>query len=243
MTELSQGRILLVDDDPTFLTTYGRALKDHGFEVSKAGDAGDAFQRLKDASFDVVLTDLITPDKDGLEFLKKVHAFSPNLSLILIVGKQSNEIAVEAAELGALPLVKPISSELLSRTIQRAVSLKRARSAMPDTLVGWGDALEPVKITATKAKNRMGQMLKTVMQGGVVLITVHETPEAAVIPMAEYEKLTGAAEARLNTMSRAFDDLLTRMQTSEARAGMRTAFDASPEQLAKNAVTFARKRG
>jgi len=243
MTELSRGRILLVDDDPSFVTTYGRALKDRGFEVSKAGDARDALQRLKSASFDVVLTDLIIPDMNGLEFLKKVHAFSPNLSLILLVGKQSNEIAVEAAELGALPLVKPISGELLNRTIQRAVSLKRARSAAPDPLLRWGDALEPVKITATKAKNQMGQMLKTVMQGGVVLITIHETPEAAVIPMAEYEKLTGAAEARLNTMSRAFDDLLTRMQTPEARAGMRTAFDASPEELAKNAVTFARKRG
>ena len=243
MIESSRGRILLVDDNPSFVTTYGRALKDHGFEVSKAGDARDALQRLKSASFDVVLTDLITPDMNGLEFLKKVHASSPNLSLILLVGKQSNEIAVEAAELGALPLVKPISGELLNRTIQRAVSLKRARSATPDPLVRWGDALEPVKITATKAKNQMGQMLKTVMQGGVVLITMHETPEAAVIPMAEYEKLTAATEARLNTMSRAFDDLLARMQTPEARAGMRTAFDASPEELAKNAVTFARKRG
>jgi prevent-host-death family protein len=234
---------LLVDDDPSFVTTYGRALQDHGFEVSKAGDARDALLRLKSASFDVVLTDLITPDMNGLEFLKKVHAFSPNLSLILLVGKQSNEIAVEAAEFGALPLVKPINGELLNRTIQRAVSLKRARSATHDPLVRWGDALEPVKITATKAKNQMGQMLKTVMQGGVVFITIHETPEAAVIPIAEYEKLTGAAEARLNTMSRAFDDLLTRMQTPGARAGMRTAFDASAEELAKNAVTFARKRG
>ena len=166
-----------------------------GFEVSNAGGARDALQHLKSASFDVVLTNLIAPDTNGLEILKKVHAFSPNLSLILLVGRQSNEIAVEAAELGALPLVKPISSELLNHTIQRAVSLKRARSTTPDPLVRWGDALEPVKITATKAKNQMGQMLKTVMQGGVVLITMHETPEAAVIPMAEYEKLTGAAEA------------------------------------------------
>src|SRR5882724_952009 len=238
MIEMSRGRVLLVDDEPSLVASYGRALRAGGFEVSKAGDADDAFRRLKSTSFDVVLTDLITPDMNGLEFLKKVHAFSPNLSLILLVGKQSNEIAVEAAELGALPLVKPISSELLNRTIQRAVSLKRARSATHDPLVRWGDALEPVKITATKAKNQMGQMLKTVMQGGVVLITMHETPEAAVIPMAEYEKLTGAAEARLNIMSRAFDDLLTRMQTPEARAGMRTAFDASAEELAKNAVTF-----
>jgi prevent-host-death family protein len=89
----------------------------------------------------------------------------------------------------------------------------------------------------------MGQMLKTVMQGGVVVITMHETPQAAVIPMAEYEKLTSAAEARLNAMSREFDDLLARMQTPKARAGMRTAFDASPQELARNAVAFARKRG
>jgi prevent-host-death family protein len=243
MNELSRGRVLLVDDEPSLVTSYRSALSAGGFEVSKADDAGDAFQRLKSTPFDVVLTDLLIPDMNGLEFLKKVHALSPDLALILLVGEQSNEIAVEAAELGALPLVKPISGELLNRTIQRAVSLKRARSAAPDPLLRWGDALEPIKITATKAKNQMGQMLKTVMQGGVVLITIHETPEAAVIPMAEYKKLAGAAEARLNTMSRAFDGILTRMQTPEARAGMRTAFDASPEELAKNAVAFARKRG
>jgi antitoxin Phd len=243
MEEMSRGRVLLVDDEPSLVASYGRALRAGGFEVSKADDAGDAFRRLNNTSFDVVLTDLLIPDMNGLEFLKRVHEFSPNLSLILLVGKQSNEIAVEAAELGALPLVKPVSGQLLKRTIRHAVSLKRARSRAPDPLVRWGDALEPIKITATKAKNQMGQMLKTVMQGGVVLITMHETPEAAVIPMAKYEKLTGAAEARLNAMSREFDDLLARMQTPKARAGMRTAFDASPEELARNAVAFARKRG
>jgi prevent-host-death family protein len=243
MAEVSQGRVLIVDGDPSVVATYGRALRSGGFEVSKADDADDAFQCLKSGAFDVVLTDLLIPDMNGLDFLKRVHAFSADLSLILLVGEQSNEVAVEAAEAGALLLIKPISGELLHRTIQRAVSLKRARSAAPEPLVPWGNTLEPIKITATKAKNQMGQMLKTVMQGGVVLITMHETPEAAVIPIAEYEKLTGAAEARLETMSRAFDDLLARMQTPEARAGMRSAFDASPEELAKNAVAFARKRG
>jgi antitoxin Phd len=243
MTEISRGRVLIVDDEPSLVASYGRALRAGGFEVSKAADANDAFQRLKSASFDVVLADQMIPDMNGLEFLKRVREFSPNLPLILLVGKQSNEIAVEAAELGALPLVKPISGQLLKRTIGHAVSLKRARSTASDPLVRRGDTLEPIKITATKAKNQMGQMLKTVMQGGVVLITLREIPEAAVIPMAEYEKLTGAAEARLNAMSREFDDLLAHMQTPRARAGMRAAFDASPEELARNAVAFARKRG
>jgi len=243
MAEFSPSRILLVEDDASIVESYRGALKESGFDVSEAVDTRDAFQRLRNSSFDVVLTDLTVPDMNGLEFLKEVHGFSPKLSLILLVSKQSNEIAVEAAELGAVPLVKPVSGELLNRTIQRAVSRKRMRSAGPDPLIRWGSAPEPIRITATKAKNQMGQMLKTVMQGGVVLITMHETPEAAVIPIAEYERLSGAAEARLNTMSQAFDDLLTRMQTPEARAGMQAAFDASPEDLAKNAVAFARKRG
>jgi prevent-host-death family protein len=242
MIDLPQIRILVVDHEPA-PATYGPALRSGGFEVSKANDAVDALQRLKSNSFDVVLANMLIPDMKALEFLSKVHAFSPNLPLILLVGEQSNEIAVEAAELGALPLVKPISDQLLKRTIQRAVSLTRARKTTTDRLVRWGDALEPIRITATKAKNQMGQMLKTVMQGGVVLITMRETPEAAVIPMAEYEKLKGAAEARLSTMSRAFDDLLVRMQTPEAGVAMQTAFDASSEELAKNAVAFARKRG
>jgi hypothetical protein len=60
--------------------------------------------------------------------------------------------------------------------------------------------------------------------------------------MAEYEKFSRAPETRLNALSGEFDALLARMQTPEARVGMQAAFDATPEQLAKAAVTFARKR-
>src|SRR2546428_9209230 len=135
MAEMSRGRVLLVDDEPSLVASYGRALRAGGFDVSKAGDADDAFRRLKSTSFDVVLTDLLIPDMNGLAFLKRAHEFSPNLSLILLVGKQGNEIAVEAAELGALPLVKPDSGQLLKRTIRPAVSLQRACSSAPVHLV------------------------------------------------------------------------------------------------------------
>lgn len=242
MAELSHGRVLLIDDDPSFVAFCGRILKDGGFDVSQVRGPKQALRHLKSASFDVVLTDVTIPGMNGLEFLKQVHAFSPNLSLILLVGKQSNEIAVEAAELGVVSLVKPVNGGLLNRTVQRAVTQKKARSAAPYPFIRGGSALGPIEFTATEAKNQMGQMLKMVMQGRPVFITIRETPEAAVIPIAEYERLAGAAEARLNTLTRAFDDLLARMQTPQARKGMQAAFDASPEELAKNAVAFARKR-
>jgi antitoxin Phd len=242
---LSRGRVLLVDDQPSILASYSRALAHAGFEVTEASGGDEAFRRLESAPFDVILTDLLVPKISGLAFLERLHAFSPELPVIVMLDKQSNEVAVEAAELGALQsLVKPIGPALLKRTVGNAMRMRRLRqdAAPAAFLARRGEAPTPIKITATEAKNRMGHVLETVMQGGVVLITKRETPKAAVIPMAEYEKFSRATEAKLNALSGEFDALLARMQTPEARAGMQTAFDATPEQLAKAAVTFARKR-
>ncbi|PYT41212.1 MAG: hypothetical protein DMG47_17855 [Acidobacteria bacterium] len=221
---MPRDRVLLVDDQPKILASYSRALASAGFEVTEAHSGDEALRRLENALF--------------------LHAFSPELPFIVMVDKQSNEIAVEAAELGALQLlVKPIGLACLKQTVGRAVRMRRARQdVVPAFLARRGEALTPIKITATDAKNQLGHVLETVMQGGVVLITKHETPKAAVIPMAEYEKFSRATEAKLNALSGEFDALLARMQTPEARAGMQAAFDATPEQLAKAAVTFARKR-
>ena len=99
-----------------------------------------------------------------------------------------------------------------------------------------------VTMNATDAKNQMGRMLETVMRGGVVLITRHDAPKAAVIPISDYERYTRAAEDQLNMLRDDFDRMLTGMQAGEARAGMQAAYEASPKQLARAAVKFARKR-
>jgi prevent-host-death family protein len=100
----------------------------------------------------------------------------------------------------------------------------------------------PIKISATEAKNRLGEVLDSVMQDGMVLITKHETPKAVLLSMEEYAALSRAAQTRLDTLNGEFDALLARMQTAKARAGMRAAFNASPKRLGKAAVAAARKR-
>ena len=102
--------------------------------------------------------------------------------------------------------------------------------------------VEPVTISATKAKNRLGELLDSVIQGGMVLITRHETPKAVLLSMEEYAALSRGAQSRLDTLNGEFDALLARMQTPKARAGMKAAFAASPKQLGKAAVAAARKR-
>jgi prevent-host-death family protein len=101
---------------------------------------------------------------------------------------------------------------------------------------------EPIKISATEAKNKLGELLDSVIQGGMVVITKHETPKAVLLSMDEYGALSRATQTRLDTLNNEFDALLARMQTSTARAGTRAAFNASPEQLGKAAVAAARKR-
>jgi antitoxin Phd len=98
-------------------------------------------------------------------------------------------------------------------------------------------------VTATEAKNAFGRLLDKAMQGGVVVITKHDTPKAVLISMDEYTALSSASESRINSLSAEFDSMLMRMQGPKARSAMKRAFHASPQQLGKAAVAVARRRG
>jgi len=201
---MAEGRILLVDDKPSILASYGRSLAESGFEVIKAERSEEALGHLRTASFDVVLTDFLIPEANGLALLEKLHTFAPQVPIIVMLDKLSNKLAVEAAERGVLQsLVKPISGALLRRTIARAVQSRRSRQhIVPSFLARGGRPLTPVTMNATDAKNQMGRVLETVMQGGVVLISKHESPKAAVISIEEYERFSRAA--RIGTQNWAY---------------------------------------
>jgi len=98
-------------------------------------------------------------------------------------------------------------------------------------------------VSATEAKNEFGRVLERVIQGSVLFITKHGAAKAVLLPVQEYDALSRANEVQLGNLSAEFDDLLLRMQTSKARAGMKAAFHASPKQLGKAALAAARSRG
>jgi len=101
---------------------------------------------------------------------------------------------------------------------------------------------ETASVSATDAKNEFGRILEKAIQGGRVLITKYDVPKAILISVSEFEALSLARQVKLDTLSDEFDALLARMQTSTARAGMKSAFSASPKRLGKAAVAAARKR-
>lgn len=114
----------------------------------------------------------------------------------------------------------------------RPVSLERRRR----------EPMKSVAISATEAKNEFGRILETVIQGGRVVITKHDSPKAVLISMDEFNALSNAHRAELEALSEEFDGLLARMQTPAARAGMDSAFNATPKELGKAALAAARKR-
>lgn len=241
---MSSGNVLLVEEVPNARAAYARVLEESGFLVRKAQDGNGVLERLGYENFDVILADIRIPEKDGLVLLRDVHAVAPDLPMVVLVPELNNQFAVRASELGAVQsLVKPVEQDLLRRTVSRAARLRQMwqRQSIADSLIHAGAT--PVRMNATKVKNQMGQVLDKVLQGEIVLITKHDTPRAAVIPIAEFERLSGVTEERLGTLSRRFDAMLARMQTPAARKGMKAAFDASPKQLAQAAVRFASKRG
>jgi antitoxin Phd len=106
-----------------------------------------------------------------------------------------------------------------------------------------GETLEPSSVSASEAKSAFGRVLEMVIQGGAVVITKHDSPKAVLISVENFNALSGAAQTKLDTLSREFDALLARMQTSKARRGMKAAFAASGKRLGKAAVAAARSRG
>ncbi len=242
---MSNGRLLIVDDEPAVLASYAHSLTDAGFEVTQASDGADALRRVESDQFDAILSDISMPKVDGLTLLRRVRLRAPQVPVILMLDKPDNRATIRGTEWGAVQcLVKPIAAELLAQTASYAVRLRRARRHTQVRLDHHGsERPEAASVSATDAKNEFGRILEKVIQGGTVMITKHNVPKAVLISVDEFNALSRAHRVELDTLSDEFDALLARMQTPAARAGMKAAFDASPKQLGQAARAAARKRG
>ena len=104
-----------------------------------------------------------------------------------------------------------------------------------------GQLIDISAVAATKVKNEFGAILEQTMHSGAVAITRHDMPKAVLLSFAEFESLVNERSRSLDDLSTEFDELLVRMQTPQARKGVETAFNASPTELGRAAVTAAKQ--
>src|SRR6187551_1323334 len=141
---MPRGQILVVDDEPSILSTLKKAISLEGYGVDVAGGIGVAEERLSRKTYDVLLLDVALPDGDGLEFLSRVRAASNEVAVIMMSGHATIDAAVRATKLGALDfLEKPLSTDRLLVMLDNALRLVRAEAEAQELRreAGLGDEL------------------------------------------------------------------------------------------------------
>lgn len=119
------AKILLVDDDTTFGLMLKTWLTKRGFVVEDVFSAESALKKLQSEPFDIVLTDLRLPDKDGIFLLKNIKKHYFGTQVILMTGYADIYTAVESIKAGAFDYVsKPVIPEEILKKIQEALEQK-----------------------------------------------------------------------------------------------------------------------
>ncbi len=119
-------KILIVDDEHDICRALEFLLTKDGYDVSSVNSGEDAIEKIKQGSFDVILTDLKMGRVDGLGVLEKAKEISPDTAVIMMTAFASIESAVEAMKRGAADyIVKPFLNEEIKLTIRRLLEQKK----------------------------------------------------------------------------------------------------------------------
>ncbi len=117
--------ILVVDDSQEIRSIMAEILKKEGFAVDTAGDGQEAVKKIDRYFFDIVLTDLAMPRKDGMDVLDFIKKHSPETICIVITGFGTIQGAVQAIRQGAFDyLTKPVKPEEVLMVINKALNFR-----------------------------------------------------------------------------------------------------------------------
>lgn len=116
------ARILVVDDEPQVRKMLKKLLEREGYEVAEAPDGREGVKRYEEAPFDLVLLDIVMPEKEGIETIRELKSSHPDVKIIAMSGggKGSAEGYLDMAKiLGAIhTFAKPVMPEKLLETIR-----------------------------------------------------------------------------------------------------------------------------
>jgi two-component system, NtrC family, nitrogen regulation response regulator NtrX len=120
------AHLLIVDDDANTLASLARAFRLAGHEATVCDNAARALELVKSQPFDMMMSDVVMPGKDGLSLLEDLRGQGISLPVVMISGQANIEMAVRATRLGAIDfLEKPLSTDKLLLTVDNVLKLKR----------------------------------------------------------------------------------------------------------------------
>ena len=147
------AKILIVDDEANTLASLSRAFRLAGHEAVVCDNAARALELAQAQPFDLILSDVVMPKRDGLALLEDLKNAEVAAPVVMMSGQAHIEMAVRATRLGALDfLEKPLSTEKLLVTLDNAMKLTRLETENRDlrtrvgkhTMVWTGETMRRV---------------------------------------------------------------------------------------------------
>jgi two-component system alkaline phosphatase synthesis response regulator PhoP len=150
--EVYPGKILIVDDEPDIVEFITYNLKNKGYLTATARDGVEAVRKAKDFRPDLILLDIMMPNKDGIETLKELrknHDFD-DTAIIFLTALSDEKYEIEGLKVGADDYIsKPIKPELLATRISTALRRFRKDDDEEQKLIFGDLEINKTKFTVT----------------------------------------------------------------------------------------------
>lgn len=115
------ARILIVDDEPLILSSVARALRDSG-EVKTVASASEALEEVKSCHYSLCFLDILLPDMNGLEVLKRINEISPDTKVALMTASHlEDNVKKSALERAYHFISKPFTLTQIKEIAKRAL--------------------------------------------------------------------------------------------------------------------------
>jgi two-component system cell cycle response regulator CpdR len=122
-TGLGMSKILLAEDDTDMRRFLVKALQNAGFDVTSYDNGLSAYQRLREESYELLLTDIVMPEMDGIELARRASELDPDIKIMFITGFAAVALnADSAAPRHAKVLSKPIHLRELVNEVQKMLA-------------------------------------------------------------------------------------------------------------------------
>jgi putative nucleotidyltransferase with HDIG domain len=119
---LRPARILVVDDEEPVRVMIGATLERQGHEVHFASSGREAYAALEQSVFDLVLTDIVMKDGNGIVLLERIRSQQPQIPVVMVTAIHDIGVAIDSMRRGAYDyLLKPFERHRLITTVQRAL--------------------------------------------------------------------------------------------------------------------------
>ena len=123
---MAKAHLLIIDDEPNTLASLSRAFRLAGHEATVCDQPARALELVRSQAFDLILSDVVMPGKDGIALLEEIKALGVTAPVVMMSGQAHVQMAVRATKLGAIDfLEKPISTDKLLLTLENAMRLTR----------------------------------------------------------------------------------------------------------------------